>query len=82
MLHLKARIFGFFLILAFVYPLQAQENETNKPPLSKAPIKHDAAAASLNVGAIKLKENLGYHINPNTHIGIGSGFKFGFRVNF
>lgn len=70
-----------FLFLAFLsLPIQAQEtldkkipSETRNPPVS-----------ALNASASKLKENLGYKIDPNTQIGLGGngGFKFGFKINF
>jgi len=76
----KKIVFGIFLIAIVASQAQAQENQTNKPPA----VDRRPPAASLNVGAAKLKENLGYKIDPNTHIGIGggNGLKFGLRINF
>lgn len=82
MTHLKAKIFGFLLVLAFITPLPAQENKHNKPPSEQKHSHLKAPTAGLNLSAIKLKESLGYKIDPNTHIGIGSGFKFGLKINF
>lgn len=76
----KKIFFGIFLIAIAASQAQAQENQTNKPPA----FDRRPPAASLNVGAAKLKENLSYQIDPNTHIGLGGagGFKFGLRINF
>ncbi len=67
----------FLFIATFTLNSQAQENQTNKPPSPN----RNAPAASLNVGANKLKENLFYKVDPNTQIGI-NGLKFGLKINF
>lgn len=67
----------FLFIATYTLNSQAQENQTNKPPS----LQRNAPAASLNVGAAKLKENLFYKVDPNTHIGI-NGLKFGLKINF
>lgn len=73
-----------FLLLITIpgFSIEAQENQNNKPPTAQSHSHLKAPTAGLNLGAVKLKENLGYKIDPNTHIGIGSGFKFGLKINF
>lgn len=78
----KSFIFIFFLITSSSVVALAQENQNNKPPSAQNHSHLKAPTAGLNLGAVKLKENLGYKIDPNTHIGIGSGFKFGLKINF
>lgn len=82
MARLKAKIFGFLLILAFITPLQAQENQSQQAHNEQKHSHLKSPTAGINLSAIKLKESLGYKIDPNTHIGIGNGFKFGLKINF
>lgn len=72
--------FTFFSISA--HNLQAQENQTNKPPSLKVKDDHKIPTHSINLGAQKLRESVIYNIDENTRFGINNGFKLGFKINF
>lgn len=80
---LKRIIVVFALSLCLPAVLQAQENDTNKPPASFNVIQtHNLPTPSLNLGAQRLKEIVVYQIDENTRFGMSNGISLGFKINF